>query len=455
MTEHRVLPPPWKTKVVEPIRLIPRSQRLKAIRKAYFNTFLLKSEDVFIDLLTDSGTSAMSDNQWSGTMLGDEAYAGSKNFYNLEKTVRNIYGYKYVLPTHQGRGAENVLFPAIIKPGQFVPNNLYFTTRRVHQELAGGIWVNVAIDEAEEPQSTHPFKGNVDLNKLTKLIKKHGPEKIAFISVESCVNMAGGQPFSMENLKEVRALSLKFKIPLYLDNTRTVENAYFIQQREKDYPNKKIRQIIKEICSLSDGCTSSSKKDALVNIGGFLATNNKEVYTKAKERIVIYEGLHTYGGLAGRDLEAMARGMYEMIEEDYVAARVEQVQFLGKSLAESGIPIVEPTGGHAVSLDAKKFLSHILQEQFPAQALAAAIYVESGVRTMERGVVSAQHGKEPYHGLELVRLTIPRRVYSNDHLRYVAESVANLYKNRRKIKGLKIIYEPKSLRFFQARFKQL
>lgn len=455
MPKSITLPPPWKTKVVEPIRLISPSKRLKAIKEAHYNTFLLKSENVFIDLLTDSGTSAMSDNQWAGLMLGDEAYAGSKNFYNLEKAVKNIYGYKYFLPTHQGRGAENVLFPALIKPGQFVPNNLYFTTRRVHQELAGGIWVNVAIDEAEEPHSLHPFKGNIDLDKLSKLIKKHGPEKIAFISVESCVNMAGGQPFSMENLREVRKLSIKFKIPLYLDNTRTVENAYFIQQRENGYQKKTIRQIIKKICSLSDGCTASSKKDALVNIGGFLATNNKDVFAKAKERIVVYEGLHTYGGLAGRDLEAMARGMYEMVEKDYIAARVEQVQYLGKLLFDYGMPIVEPTGGHAVSLNAKEFLSHIPQEQFPAQALAAAIYLESGVRSMERGVVSGQHGKEPYHGLELVRLTIPRRVYSNDHLNYVAECIANLYKKRRQVKGLKMIYEPESLRFFQARFKPI
>lgn len=454
MSKRVFLPPPWKTKVVEPIRLIPRQQRLEVIKEARYNTFLLKSEDVFIDLLTDSGTSAMSDNQWAGMMLGDEAYAGSKNFYNLERAISEIYGYKYFLPTHQGRGAEHILFPLLIKPGYLVPNNLYFTTRRVHQELPGGIWVNVAIDEAENPESIHPFKGNVDLNKLKKIIAAN-PGKVAFISMESCVNMAGGQPFSMENLKQVREISLRFAIPLYLDNTRTAENAYFIQQREKSYRDKTIRQIIKQICSLTDGCTASAKKDALVNIGGFLATNDENIFIKAKERLVIYEGLHTYGGLAGRDLEAMARGIYEMANDDYIAARVEQVQFLGMLLAEAEVPIVEPVGGHAVFLDAKRFLSHIPQENFPAQALAAAIYLESGVRTMERGIVSGQHGKEPYHGLELVRLTIPRRVYSNDHLQYVAESIINLYKKRSQIRGLKMTYEPESLRFFQAKFEEL
>lgn len=455
VNNHKILPPPWKIKVVEPIKIITKSQRETAIREAGFNTFLLRSEDVFIDLLTDSGTSAMSDNQWAGLMLGDEAYAGSKNFYNLERAVRDVYGYKYLVPSHQGRGAEHILSKILIKPGFYIPNNLYFTTRRTHQELAGGYWVDVSIKEAHDPASGHPFKGNVDIKKLLGLIKKVGSENIPYISVESCVNMAGGQPFSFENLKKVREISKKFKIPIYLDNTRTVENAYFIKKREKGYSGKTIKQIVKKICSLTDGCTASAKKDALVNIGGFLATNNKRVFTAAKEFGVIFEGLHTYGGLAGRDLEAMARGIYEMVEDDYVASRVSQVEHLGEILLSAGVPIVCPIGGHAVFIDAKNFLPHLSQKDFPAQSLTAAIYIESGVRTMERGIVSGQHGKDRYDGLELVRLAIPRRVYTNTHLDYAAESIIHLYKNRKNIPGLKMVYEPKVLRFFQARFKPI
>ena len=455
MDNYKIAPPPWKIKVIEPIKMTTVAHRKKAIKKAGFNTFLLKSDDVFIDFLTDSGTSAMSDNQWAGLMLGDESYAGSRNFYNLEKAVKDIYGYKYLVPTHQGRGAEHILSKILIKPGSYIPNNMYFTTRRAHQELAGGKWVDVSIDEAHDSISDYPFKGDVDIKKLLDLIKKVGPENISYICVESCVNMAGGQPFSMENLKKVREISKKFKIPLYLDNTRTVENAYFIQQKEKKYSNKTVKQIVKEICSLTDGCTASSKKDALVNIGGFLATNNKKVFTLAKESVVIFEGLHTYGGLAGRDLEAMARGIYEMVEDDHIASRVGQVQYLGNLLSSAGVPIVRPIGGHAIFIDAKRFLPHIFQRNFPAQALTAAIYVESGVRTMERGILSGQHDKNPYDGLELVRLAIPRRVYTNDHLDYAAKGIIRLYKNRRKISGLKIIYEPKILRFFQARFKPI
>lgn len=455
MRNFKVIPPPWKIKVVESIRQISRKERIRAIKKAGYNTFLLKSEDVYIDFLTDSGTSAMSDNQWAGMMLGDESYAGSKNFYHLEKAVKDIYGYKYVVPTHQGRGAEHLMSKILIKAGDLIPNNLYFTTRRAHQELAGGIWVDVSVKEAKNPKSRHPFKGNIDLNKLQKLIKKFGPEKIPYISMESCVNMAGGQPFSLENLKEVRKISKHYKIPVYLDNTRTAENAYFIQQREKSCREKSIRRIIKEICSLTDGCTTSAKKDALVNIGGFAALNGKKIFTLLKEQVVVYEGLHTYGGLAGRDMEAMARGIYEMADDRHIAARVNQVEYLGNKLLDAGIPIVVPVGGHAVFVDAKRFLPRIPPEKFPAQTLAAALYIESGVRTMERGIVSGQHGKESYRGLELIRLTIPRRVYTNDHLDIAAEGVINLYKNRRKIRGLKMVHEPKSLRFFQARFRSL
>ncbi len=457
--KFKVIPPPFKIKVVEPIKITNRATREKAIKKAGYNTFLLHSNDVYIDLLTDSGTNAMSDNQWAGIMLGDEAYAGSKNFYNLEKAVKEIYGYKYVVPTHQGRGAEHLMSRILIKKGDIIPNNMYFTTRRIHQELAGGIWMDVSIAQAEQPENWHPFKGNIDLKKLEKLIKKHGAKKIPYMSIEANINMAGGQPFSMKNLKALRKLCDKYKIPIMLDGTRLVENAYFIQQREKPYKNKSVKKIVKEICSYTDGTTTSGKKDALVNIGGFLACNDKKLFTEAKSLVVVFEGLHTYGGLAGRDMEAMARGIYEMVDDDHIAARVNQIEYLGHKLLEAKVPIVVPIGGHAVYLNAKRFLPHIPQNLYPAQALAAALYIVSGVRGMERGAVSV--GRDPKTGierkskLELVRLTVPRRVYTNLQMNIVAQGVIKLYKMRKKISGLKMVFEPKQLRFFQSRFKPL
>jgi tyrosine phenol-lyase len=457
--KFKVIPPPWKIKVVEPIQMTTREQREKAIKEAGYNTFLLKSKDVYIDLLTDSGTSAMSDNQWAGMMLGDEAYAGSKNFYNLERAIQEIYGYKYVVPTHQGRGAEHIMSKILIKEGDYIPNNMYFTTRRIHQEMAGGIWVDVSIGEADDPESEHPFKGNIDLDKLENLIKEKGAKKIPYMSIEANINMAGGQPFSMENLRALKQLCGKHKIPIMFDATRAVENAYFIQQREQGYKEKSVKEILKEICSYTDGATVSSKKDALVNIGGFLACNDEDLFTEAKSLVVVYEGLHTYGGLAGRDLEAIARGIYEMVDDDHIAARVNQVEYLGHKLLQAGVPIVVPVGGHAVYLDAKRFLSHISQSQYPAQVLAAELYIEAGVRSMERGIVSAgrdsKTGEERKSKLELVRLTIPRRVYTNTHMDIVADGIINLYKRRNQIKGLKMIFETKALRFFQARFDKI
>lgn len=454
-SRFKALPPPWRIKVVEPIRMTSRVEREDAIKRAGYNTFLLPSELVYIDLLTDSGTSAMSDNQWAGMMLGDEAYAGSRNFYNLEKAVQEVFGYRYLVPTHQGRGAEHILSQILIKKGDYIPNNMYFTTRRLHQELAGGIWIDVSIDEAHNPESWFPFKGNIALNKLEILIKKVGAAKIPYLSVETCVNMAGGQPISIKNLKETKELCDRFEIPIILDATRAMENAYFIKIGEDGFHNKKLGEIVKEICSYSQGATVSAKKDILVNIGGFLATNDEELFTRAKEMVVVYEGLHTYGGLAGRDLEAMARGIYESIQEEYMAHRINQVHYLGERLLAAGIPIVVPVGGHAVFLDAKRFLSHVPQEQFPAQALAAALYIESGVRAMERGIVSGAHPGVKYDGLELVRLTIPRRVYTNTHLDYAADAVIELYKKRDKLRGLRMTYEPRHLRFFQARFEPI
>jgi tyrosine phenol-lyase len=449
---------PYKIKMVELLKMTTKGQRKKALLEAGYNTFLLRSEDVYIDLLTDSGTSAMSDHQWAGMMLGDEAYAGSRNFYHLEEVVRNIYGYKYLVPTHQGRGAENILSKILIKKGDIIPGNMYFTTTRLHQELAGGKFEDIIIDEAHDPENEFPFKGNVDLNKLEQLIKKHGAAKIPYISIATSVNMAGGQPISMKNLKELRALTKKHGIRIIHDMTRVAENAHFIQQREKGYQDKSIRDIVKEINSYTDGATMSAKKDALVNIGGFLAVNDWNVFEEARNMVVVYEGLHTYGGLAGRDMEAMAIGIMESINDDHIHARVGQVVYLGEKMIGYGVPIVKPIGGHGIFVDAKKFLPHIPQDQFPAQTLAAEVYLDSGVRTMERGVVSAgrkANGENYYPKLELVRFTIPRRVYTQAHMDVIAESTARVYERRHKINGLKMIYEPKYLRFFQARFEQL
>ncbi len=449
---------PYKIKMVELLKMTTASQRKKAMQEAGYNTFLLKSEDVYIDLLTDSGTSAMSDRQWAGMMMGDEAYAGSRNFYHLEEVVKDVYGYKYLIPTHQGRGAENILSKILLKKGDIIPGNMYFTTTRLHQELAGGKFEDIIIDEAHDPENDFPFKGNIDLTKLEKLIKKYGAKRIPYISMATSVNMAGGQPISMKNLKELRALTKKHKIRVIHDMTRVAENAYFIQQREKGYENKTIKEIVKEINSYTDGATMSAKKDALVNIGGFLAVNDWDVFEEARNMVVVYEGLHTYGGLAGRDMEAMAIGIGESVSDDHIKARVGQVIYLGEKMMDYGVPIVTPIGGHGIFVDAKKFLPHIKQEQFPAQTLAAEVYLDAGIRTMERGVVSAgrkANGENYFPKLELVRFTIPRRVYTQAHMDVIAESVARVYERRNTIKGMKMIYEPKYLRFFQARFEKL
>jgi tyrosine phenol-lyase len=450
---------PYKIKVVEPLKMTTREERQSALEKAGNNTFLLRSDDVYIDLLTDSGTNAMSDNQWAGMMLGDEAYAGSKNFYHLEEAVQKYYGYKYLVPTHQGRGAEHIISKILIKPGTYVPGNMYFTTTRLHQELAGGKFVDVIIDEAHDPASLHPFKGNVDLNKLDALVKKVGAKNIPYITIGITVNMAGGQPVAMSNLKEVREYCLMKGIRVVLDATRAVENAYFIKVREKGYENHSIAEILHEMCSYSDACTMSGKKDCLTNIGGFLALNELEVFEEARNMVVIYEGLHTYGGLAGRDMEAMARGIVESVQWDHIRARIGQVEYVGEKLNALGIPIVLPIGGHAVFLDAKAFLPNLKQIEFPAQTLAAEIYLESGIRSMERGIVSAGRNQETgdhfYPKLELVRLTFPRRVYTQAHCDVTVEAVDEVFQRRTSIRGLKMVYEPKYLRFFQARFEKL
>jgi tyrosine phenol-lyase len=450
---------PWKIKMVEPICMISPEERLKACQEAGYNTFLMRSEDVYIDLLTDSGTSAMSDRQWAGIMLGDEAYAGSRNFYNLEEAVQTYYGYQYVIPTHQGRGAEHLISQATINQGDYIPGNMYFTTTRLHQELAGGTFVDVIIEEAHDPTDQHPFKGNVDLNKIQTLVDTVGADKIPYVSLAGTVNMAGGQPVSMANVKELRAFCDRYDIRIYLDATRMYENAFFIQEREDGYASKSIAEILKEFCSYTDAAWMSAKKDHLVNIGGWLAVNDADVAERARNMVVVYEGLHTYGGMSGRDMEALARGIAEGVQDAHVASRVRQVRYLGKLLMDWDIPIVEPVGGHAIFLDAKRFYPHIPQDQFPAQMLAAALYLDSGVRSMERGVVSA--GRDPETGdhrfpaLELTRLTIPRRVYTQAHMDVVAESIKAVFDVRETTKGLKMVFEPKYLRFFQARFEPL
>ncbi|MEK7774587.1 MAG: tyrosine phenol-lyase [Candidatus Zixiibacteriota bacterium] len=450
---------PYKIKMVELIKMTSYEDRAKAIKEAGYNTFLLKSEDVYIDLLTDSGTSAMSDHQWSGLMMGDEAYAGSRNYYHLRDTVEKYYSYKHTVPTHQGRGAEHILSKLLIKPGDYIPGNMYFTTTRLHQELAGGTFVDVIIDEAHDPQNEHPFKGNVDFQKLDDLVKKVGASKIPYICIATAVNMAGGQPISLENLRQLRKWCDEHKIMIVHDMTRVAENAWFIKCREKAEANKSIAEIVYEICALTDAATFSAKKDAMVNIGGMLAMNDDKLYEQACAMVVVYEGLHTYGGMAGRDMEAMAIGITESVDHDHIRARVGQVQYLGEKLIEAGIPIVHPIGGHAVFLNARMILDHIPQEQFPAQALAAALFVESGVRSMERGAVSAGRDKATSKNhlpkLELVRLTIPRRVYTQAHMDVTAEAVMAVYDNREKVRGLKFVYEPEVLRFFLGRFEEV
>jgi tyrosine phenol-lyase len=450
---------PWKIKMVEPLRVTSRVDREQAIREAGYNTFLLRSEDVYIDLLTDSGTSAMSDRQWAGMMLGDEAYAGSRNFYHLEEAVRRYYGYKHVLPTHQGRGAEHLISQTLIEAGDHIPGNMYFTTTRLHQELAGATFHDVIVDIAHDAAAIAPFKGDIDLEKLQALIDEVGADRIPYVSLAGTVNMAGGQPVSMANVRALRAICDRYGVKLMLDATRMVENALFIQEREAGYADRSIAEILLEFCAFTDGAWMSAKKDNLVNIGGWLAVNDDDVFEELRNLVVVYEGLHTYGGLAGRDMEALAIGIAEAVQDEHVRSRVGQVRYLGELLTEWEIPIVQPVGGHAIFLDARRFYPHLDQDLFPAQTLAAELYLDSGIRSMERGIASA--GRDPDTGdhhrpkLELTRLTIPRRVYTQAHMDVVAESVKACFDARDGARGLRMVYEPKYLRFFQARFEPL
>jgi tryptophanase len=452
---------PYKIKVVEPIKLISRKERIKVIQEAGYNVFNLKSEDVFIDLLTDSGTSAMSDNQWAGIMQGDESYAGSKNFLNFEAAIKDIFGYEYIVPTHQGRAAENILMKLLVKEGQRVLGNMHFDTTEAHIRLNGAAPVNLVIKEGLDTTVNAPFKGNIDLERLEEEISEHGKEKIPFVLITITCNNNGGQPVSMSNIREVSKIAHRYGIPMYFDAARFAENCYFIKQREQGYAHKSIKEIAHEIFSYGDGCTMSSKKDALVNIGGFLAfNNNKELYEKAVQIQICYEGFRTYGGLTGRDLEALARGLYEGIDEAYLEDRVGQIAYLGERLLKEGIPIQQPTGGHGIFIDVKRFFSHLPQALFPAQSLVVELYIEAGIRAVELGACAFGYrdkdtGEYIYPELEVMRLAIPRRVYTDRHMNFVADALKNIAVRKEEIKGLKLVYEAPVLRHFSARFEMI
>ena len=451
---------PFKIKVVEPIRRTTREERDHLLRAAGYNLFKVPAESVYVDLLTDSGTSAMSDDQWAGLMLGDESYAGSRNYYHLEETVRSIFGYKHVIPTHQGRMAENLLFSTIVKPGMCVPNNIHFDTTRANVEHQGAQALDVVVKEAYDPHCELPFKGNIDLIRLEETIHRVGSARIPLAMVTITNNSGGGQPVSLDNIRKTRALLNRYGIPLFFDACRFAENCFFIKEREPEYADKSILAIARELFSYGDGCTMSAKKDGLVNIGGFLSLNNDQWAQDITNMLILVEGFPTYGGLAGRDLETMARGLREVLDEDYLNFRVGQVRYLGELLDQADVPILKPIGGHAVYLNAKEFLPHIERAQFPAQSLVVALYREHGIRGVEIGTVmfgknDPATGRTIHPELEMVRLAIPRRVYTNMQITYVAESIVELYRRREMIHGLRLTYEAPALRHFTAQFEEL
>lgn len=450
---------PFKIKSVEPIRFTTREERVELLKKAGYNTFMLHADDVLIDLLTDSGTSAMSSLQWAGIMQGDESYAGSKSFYRFEDMVKKITGLKYIIPTHQGRAAEKILFSIIGGEGKFVPNNTHFDTTRANVEFTNAEAVDLLNEEGKHPEIRAPFKGNMDIEKLENFIKEKGKENIPVCMITVTNNSGGGQPVSMQNIREVKEVLNKYDIPLFLDACRFAENAYFIKKREKGYENKSLLEIAQEMFSYADGATMSAKKDGLVNIGGFIAMNDDDLAMNCRNLLIVTEGFPTYGGLAGRDLEAVAQGLEEVLDEHYLQYRVRSVEYLGEKLVSAGVPIIEPPGGHAIYIDAKRFLPNVPQEQFPGQSIVCALYIEGGIRAVEIG--SVMFGKYDKNGklipppMELVRLAIPRRVYTQSHIDYVLEVILDVYKKRSSLKGYKITYQAPMLRHFTAQFEEI
>ncbi len=451
---------PFRIKVVEHVRMTTEEERRRIVAQAGYNLFRVRAEDIYIDLLTDSGTSAMSDRQWAGIMLGDESYAGCRNFFHLEESIREIFGFRHFVPTHQGRAAEHILFSTMLRPGDYVPTNMHFDTTRANIEALGAHAVDLVIAEGLDPQNPHPFKGNVDLERLEALIRQVGVERIPLGMITITNNNGGGQPVSLQNIRQVSELLHRHGIPLFIDACRHAENAYFVQQREPGQGDRTIPEIVRETFSYADGCTMSAKKDGLVNIGGFLAMRDPRLYERVSQRLILVEGFPTYGGLAGRDLEAISRGLWEALDPHYLAYRIGQVRYLGERLKESGIPILEPVGGHAVYLDALRFLSHLPQDQLPAQSLTVELYIAGSIRTVEIGTVmnarrDPETGETIYPALELVRMAIPRRVYTNTHMDYIAETTLSVYQRREAVRGLSIAYEPTFLRHFTALFARL
>ena len=450
---------PFRIKSVEPIKFTTKEERIKILGDAGYNTFLIHADDVLIDLLTDSGTSAMSASQWAGVMEGDESYAGSRSFYKFESAVKKITGHEFIIPTHQGRAAEKILFTILGGPGKYIPNNTHFDTTRANVEFTGAEAVDLLIEIGKKPEVKADFKGNMDVEKLEDFIKKVGKENIPLVMITVTNNSGGGQPVSMQNIKDVRAVCDKYDLPLFLDACRFAENAYFIKKREKGFEEKSILEICQEMFSYSDGATMSAKKDALVNIGGFLSLNNAELAMQSRNLLIVTEGFPTYGGLAGRDLEAVAKGLEEVVDEHYLEYRIRSTEYLGEKIVAAGVPIIEPPGGHAIYIDAKRFLPDIPPHEFPGQSITCELYIEGGIRAVEIG--SVMFGKHDKDGnvvsppMELVRLAIPRRVYTQSHIDYVAEVVIEVFKNRNTLKGYKITYEAPMLRHFTAKFAKI
>ncbi|MBN1300833.1 MAG: tryptophanase [Melioribacteraceae bacterium] len=451
---------PFRIKSVEPIRFTSKEERIKILENAGYNPFLIHADDVLIDLLTDSGTSAMSAKQWAGMMDGDESYAGSRSFYKFEETVRKITGDKYIIPTHQGRAAEKILFFIVGGEGKFIPNNTHFDTTRANIEFTNAEAVDLLVEIGKHPEQRADFKGNMDVDALEKFIIEKGSENIPLVMITITNNSGGGQPVSMQNIREVKQICSKYGLPLFLDACRFAENAYFIKMREKGYKDKSIPEICREMFSYADGATMSAKKDALVNIGGFLSLNDDELAMKCRNMLIVTEGFPTYGGLAGRDLEAVAQGLEEVMDEHYLQYRIRSTEYLGEKMIDAGIPIIEPPGGHAIYIDAKRFLPDVLPDKYPGQSIVCELYIEGGVRAVEIGSLmfgkyDKKTGRLISPPMELVRLAIPRRVYTQSHIDYVAEVIIEVFKNRDKLSGYEILYEAPILRHFTARFKKL